>query len=52
MIVYTKTKDVADYGEITDVFAMINEANQNINNKKYSVRLNKDRDNRIELVVE
>ena len=52
MIVYTKTKDVSDYGEITDVFAMINEASATINNKKYSVSLNKNRDNRLELIVE
>jgi len=52
MIVYTKTKDVSDYGEITDVFASINEAKGNINGKKYSIRLNKNRGNRIELVVE
>lgn len=52
MIVYTKTKDVSDYGEITDVFASINEAKADINGKKYYIRLNKNRGNRIELVIE
>lgn len=52
IIVYTKTKDVADYGEVSDVFGMINDASAVINNKKYSIILNKERNNRIELIVE
>ncbi|MBR4619218.1 MAG: DUF5011 domain-containing protein [Bacilli bacterium] len=52
MIVYTKTKDVADYGEISDVFGSINKAETVINNKKYHIELNKNRNNRIELIVE
>ena len=52
MIVYTKTKDAEDYGEITDMFGMINTATATINNKNYNVVLNKDKQNRIELVVE
>lgn len=52
LIVYTKTKDVADYGEVSDIFGVINEASSTIVNKKYHIELNKDRGNRIELVVE
>ena len=52
MIVYTKTKDSEDYGEINDKFGMINEASVIIGNKKYNIQLNKERMNRIELVVE
>ncbi len=52
MIVHTKTKDSEDYGEINDIFGMINKAEATINNKKYKVSLNKQRMNRIELIVE
>lgn len=52
MIVYTKTKDVEDYGEIVDIFASINEASATINGKNYKVQVNTKRNNRIELVVE
>ena len=43
---------MADYGEVSDVFGMINDASAVINNKKYSIILNKERNNRIELIVE
>ena len=52
IMVYTKTKDAEDYGEIMDMFGVINNASANINNKKYQVALNKSRQNRIELVIE
>ena len=52
MMVHTKTKNAEDYGEITDMFGMINPAEATINGKKYKVQLNKSRMNRIELVVQ
>lgn len=52
MIVHTKTSDSEDYGEIVDIFGSINKAEATINNKKYKVSLNKERLNRIELIVE
>lgn len=52
MLVYTKTTDSEDYGEIVDIFAAINKAEATINNKKYRITLNKTRQNRLELVVE
>lgn len=52
MIIYTKTKDVEDYGEIVDIFASINNINTIIDNKKYKLQVNTKRSNRIELVVE
>lgn len=52
MLVYTKTTDSEDYGEIVDIFAAINKAEATINDKKYKVTLNKTRQNRLELVVE
>ncbi|MDD5887952.1 MAG: DUF5011 domain-containing protein [bacterium] len=52
MIVYTKTYDSEDYGEINDIFASINKAEATINDKTYRITLNKERFNRIELVVE
>ena len=48
----TKTKDVADYGEIIDIFANVNEVSKVINNKKYSIKYNEQRNGRIELIVE
>ncbi len=52
MFVYTKTADSEDYGEISDIFGSINNAEATINGKKYKISLNKDRLNRIELIVE
>lgn len=49
--VYTKTKDAEDYGEITDMFSSMPTKETTINNKKYKVTLNKERQNRIELIV-
>lgn len=52
IIVYTKTKDVSDYGEVVNIFGTVNEATTEINNKKYKVQINLKRNKRIELVVE
>ena len=52
MIVYTKTKDVEDYGEIVNIFGTINSKTASINNKKYTTTINLKRNKRIELVVE
>ena len=52
MLVYTKTTDSEDYGEIVDIFGSINKVEETINDKKYRVVLNKERSNRIELIVE
>ena len=52
MIVYTKTIDSKDYGEISDAFGTISKKETTINKKKYSLSLDKDRQNRIELIVE
>lgn len=49
--VYTKVGNYEDYGEIVDIFGSIEEAKATINGKKYEVSLNKNRGNRIELVV-
>lgn len=51
MIIYTKTKDAEDYGEIIDIFASAPTREATINGKKYQVVLNKNRQNRIELIV-
>ena len=52
VLIYTKTKDSEDYGELTNIFQTINKAETVINNKNYSVILNKNNNNRIELIVE
>ncbi len=52
MMVYTKTIDSEDYGEISDIFASITKAEEKIENKTYKITLNKERQNRIELIVE
>ena len=52
IIVYTKTKDVADYGEVVNIFGTVNPADKEINGKKYKVQINLNRNKRIELVVE
>lgn len=50
-IIYTKTTNVEDYGEITDKFAAINKAKLTLNGTTYEVILNKNRNNRLELKV-
>lgn len=49
--VYTKVANTEDYGEIVDIFGSIEEPEITMNNKKYKIILNKERQNRIELVV-
>jgi len=49
--VYTKTKDAEDYGEISDNFGAVPKTEATINNKKYEIVLNKERQNRIELII-
>ena len=48
---YTKTKDAEDYSEITDIFGNLKTQETTINDKTYQITLNKDRQNRIELIV-
>ena len=50
--VYTKTKDAEDYGEINDLFGTLETQEMTINNKTYRIKINKDRENRVELIVE
>ena len=50
ILVYTKTTNAEDYDEIVDVFRNVNEE-ITINNKNYKITYNKDRNNRIELIV-
>ena len=52
MIVYTKTSDSEDYGEINDLFNMAPSISTTINNKNYRIHLNKNKLNVIELIVE
>ena len=51
ILVYTKTSNAENYDEITDMFRTLNKT-QTINNKKYTIKYNKDRQNRVELIVE
>lgn len=50
--VYTKTLNAEDYGEITDSFGTFKTQELTIGDKKYQIRINKNRENRVELVVE
>lgn len=52
MIIYTKTTDAEDYGELNYVFGVIRSQTTEINNKTYTTSINKNRNNRIELIVE
>ena len=49
--VYTKTKDAEDYSEITDIFGNLKTQETTSNDKTYQITLNRDRQNRIELIV-
>lgn len=49
--VYTKTKDAEDYGEVTDSFGSFKQKEIKIGDKTYQIRINKDRENRVELIV-
>ena len=49
--VYTKTSNAANYDELTDASKRLNKQST-INNKKYTVSVNKSRNNRVELTIE
>ncbi len=49
--IYTKTKDAIDYGELTDSFRTFDEIKGFINSKEYIITINKERNNRLELMV-
>ena len=49
--VYTKTTDATDYGEITDLFQSLKTQTTEINSKEYTITLNKNRQNRVELII-
>lgn len=50
VLVYTKTTNAEDYGELTDMFEELNESTT-ISGKKYTITYNADRLDRIELTV-
>ena len=50
IMVYTKTSDAEDYGEISDMFRELKETAK-INNKTYTITYNKDKQDRIEITV-
>ena len=52
LLVYTKTSDAEDYGELTDSFGSFKTQEIKIGEKVYRISINKDRENRIELTVE
>ena len=52
MNIYTKTQDAEDYGELNYLFGVIKSQSARINNKTYTTSINKNRNNRIELIVE
>ena len=51
ILVYTKTSNAANYDELLDMFRSLKETTT-INDKKYTITYNKNRGNRVELVVE
>ena len=50
--VYTKTTDAEDYGEITDAFGTFKTQEIKIGDRRYQIRINKEKENRVELIVE
>ena len=50
--VYTKTRDAEDYGDLNDLFGILETKKTTIGNKTYQIQINKDRENRVELIVE
>ena len=50
IMVYTKASNAEDYGELSDMFRELNKTTT-INNKKYTITYNKDRSDRLEIVV-
>ena len=51
IMIYSKTSNAEDYGELSDMFESVKET-ATINNKKYTVTYNKDKQDRIEIIVE
>ena len=49
--VYTKTSNATNYDELTDISKRLNKQ-ATINNKKYTISVNRERNNRIELTIE
>ena len=49
--IYTKTTNAEDYGELSDMFGELNETVK-MNNKTYQITHNKDRLDRVELIIE
>ena len=50
--IYTKTIDSEDYGEVLDIFGLVKDETTTIKNKKYTIHMNKERQNRLEIIVE
>ena len=50
-MIYTKTSNAEDYGELSDMFRELRKEST-INNKKYLITYNKDRQDRLELTIE
>ena len=50
ILVYTKTSNAEDYGELSDMFRQLKEV-ATINNKNYTITYNKNRSDRIELTI-
>ena len=48
--IYTKTTNAEDYGELSDMFGELNETVK-MNNKTYQITHNKDRLDRVELII-
>ena len=51
VLIYTKTSNAEDFGELEDMFAELNETTT-INGKKYTIKYNDKRLDRVELTVE
>ena len=51
LYIYTKTSNAENYDELPDTLKMIN-IQKTISNKKYTIKYNRDRKNRIEITVE
>ncbi len=51
VLVYTKTSNAEDYGELSDMFRELKETTT-INNKKYTITYNKERQDRVEITIE
>ena len=50
IMIYTKTSNAEDYGELSDMFRELNE-NAKINTKTYKITYNEDKHDRVELTI-